>query len=82
MGRFRSEWPGLQKHHLKSIAFAGSASDDAGICNGGGLSAFFPIIRGAATLTEAPDPENARRNLMLTAEQVFRFINQILFQKN
>lgn len=54
------------------IAFAGSVTPDAIACNGAGIDAFFPILRGVCTLEEAMDPDNARRNLADTAEQVFR----------
>ena len=54
------------------IAFAGSVTQDAAACNRAGIDAFFPILRGICTLEEAMDPDNARRNLTDTAEQVFR----------
>jgi len=56
------------------IAFAGSVTDDVGACNGAGIDAFFPIIRGITTLEEAMDPETAKRNLSAAAEQVFRLL--------
>lgn len=54
------------------FAFAGSVTRDARECNGCGIDAFFPILRGAATLEEAMDRENARQNLADTAEQALR----------
>ena len=63
-----------KKHHLKVIALAGSAADRAGMCNQAGIKAYFPIIREASTLGEIMDPEIAKKNLILTAEQVFRLI--------
>ena len=51
------------------IAFAGSVTDDAGLCNASGIDAFFPIVRGITTLEEAMNPETAKKNMRLTAEQ-------------
>ena len=56
------------------IAFAGSAAEDAAACNGKGIDAFFPALRTVCTLEEAMEPENAKRNLRETAEQVFRVV--------
>jgi glycerate kinase len=44
------------------------------MCNQAGIKAYFPIIREASTLGEIMDPEIAKKNLILTAEQVFRLI--------
>lgn len=63
-----------KKHRKPVIAFAGCVTEDAGICNRHGIDAFFPILRGAATLQEAMDPGNAKRNMADTAEQVFRLL--------
>lgn len=57
------------------IAFAGSVTPDAAACNGAGIDAFFPILRGICTLEEAMDPDNARHNLADAAEQAFRLWN-------
>lgn len=57
------------------IAFAGSVTPDAAACNGAGIDAFFPILRGICTLEEAMDPGNARHNLADAAEQAFRLWN-------
>lgn len=54
------------------IAFCGCATSDARVCNEHGIDAFFPIVRGACTLEEAMNPENAKKNLADTAEQVMR----------
>lgn len=64
-----------KRHHKPVIAFAGCAAEDAGICNQHGIDAFFPIVRGAVTLQEAMDPQNAERNMADTAEQVFRLLS-------
>ena len=61
-----------KKYNKKVIAFAGSVSDDAVLCNANGIDAFFPIVRGATTLEKVMRTENAVKNMELTAEQVFR----------
>lgn len=38
------------------------------------IDAFFPILRRPVTLEKAMDKKNAARNMMDTAEQVFRLI--------
>lgn len=64
-----------KKYGCKVLAFAGSVADDAGACNEEGIDAFFPVIRGVTTLEEAMKAENARRNIALTVEQVFRLLS-------
>ena len=54
------------------IAFAGSVTKEAKLCNQEGIDAYFPIIRNITTLQEAMAKENAKNNLMDTVEQVFR----------
>lgn len=61
-----------KKYGKKVIAFAGSVTEDAGKCNEEGIDAFFPIVRGVTTLDEAMNKENAKRNMRLSVEQVFR----------
>lgn len=63
------------KYHIPVVAFAGSVTEDAVKCNEKGIHAFFPILREITTLEEAMNPENARRNLVNTAEQVFRLFS-------
>jgi glycerate kinase len=63
-----------KKYHCKVIAFAGGVTDDAGICNEKGIDAFFPIVRGVTTLDEAMDKERAKKNMILSVEQVFRLL--------
>lgn len=63
-----------KKYDCKVVAFAGSVTDDAGPCNEAGIDAFFPILRGICTLDEAMDPATAKKNISLTAEQVFRLL--------
>lgn len=63
-----------KRYDAKVIAFAGSVTEDAITCNEAGIDAFFPIVRRITTLEEAMKPENAKRNLTATAEQVFRLL--------
>lgn len=56
------------------LAFSGCASEDAAVCNRAGIDAYFPILRNVVTLQEAMDRDNAERNMIATAEQVFRLI--------
>ncbi len=63
-----------KKHGAKVLAFAGGVTKDAGECNAAGIDAFFPIVRGVTTLEEAMAPENAKENMALSVEQVFRMI--------
>lgn len=61
-----------KKYGAKVLAFAGGVTTDAGKCNAAGIDAFFPIVRGVTTLEEAMLPENAKENMALSVEQVFR----------
>ncbi len=63
-----------KKYHKKVIAFAGSVTREAAVCNRMGIDAFFPVVRGVTTLEEAMDPDNAAENLRDTTEQVFRLL--------
>lgn len=63
-----------KKYGARVLAFAGSVTDDAWKCNEEGIDAFFPIVRGVTTLDEAMKPENAKKNMRQTAEQVFRLL--------
>ena len=63
-----------KQYGCRVLAFAGSVSDDAGVCNEEGIDAFFPVVRGITTLEEAMKEENARKNIALSAEQVFRLL--------
>ncbi|MDO5135825.1 MAG: glycerate kinase [Eubacteriales bacterium] len=63
-----------KKHGAVVLAFAGSVTDDAVACNTAGIDAFFPVIRGITTLSEAMKPDTARRNISQTVEQVFRLL--------
>ena len=63
-----------KKHNKKVIAFAGSVTDDATICNEKGIDAYFSIMQVVSTLDEALDKNNAEKNLFNTAYQVFRLL--------
>ena len=63
-----------KKYNKKVIAFSGSVTEDAGVCNEHGIDAFFPILRRIVTLEEAMQTDNAKQNLTDTAEQVFRLL--------
>ena len=56
------------------IALAGCVASEAVSCLDRGIDAYFPIVRGAVSLDDAMNPENAASNMRNTAEQVFRLI--------
>ena len=64
-----------KKYHKPVIAFAGCITDETAVCNDFGIDAYFPILPGAMSLTEAMKPENAYTNLKNTAVQVLRLID-------
>lgn len=66
-----------KKYQKPVLAFAGSVTADAGVCNSCGIDAFFPIVRGVTTLEEAMKKENAAANLSAAAEQAFRLVGAI-----
>ena len=61
-----------KKYGAKVIAFAGTITEGASVCNDAGIDAFFPIVRGVTTLVDAMKKENAQKNMAAAAEQVFR----------
>ena len=63
-----------KKYGKKVIAFSGCVTEDAIACNEHGVDAFFPILRGVVSLSEAMDTKNAAKNMAATVEQVFRLI--------
>jgi len=63
-----------KKYDKKVLAFSGAVTDDAVACNEHGIDAFFPILRKVVTLQEAMEPENAKKNMIATVEQVFRLV--------
>lgn len=73
MGKAPVGVAGLAKKYGKPVAaLAGSISLDAAECNQNGIDAFFPIVRGACSLNEAMEKENARLNMASAAEQLLR----------
>jgi len=65
----------LAKKHTKPvIAFSGCVTPQTGVCNGHGIDAFFPIVKGACTIEQAMAVENAYPNMADTAEQAFRLL--------
>ena len=63
-----------KKHGKMVVAFSGCVTDDAVLCNAGGIDAFFPILRGVISLQEAMNHDIAEKNMIATVEQAFRLI--------
>lgn len=63
-----------KKYGKLVVAFSGCVTEDTGACNGRGIDAFFPILRGPVSLREAMETEAARKNLAAAAEQAFRLL--------
>lgn len=63
-----------KKYNKKVIAFAGSVTPEAKACNEVGIDAYFPIVQGITSLKDAMNPVNAKANMRMTAEQVFRLL--------
>ena len=59
---------------VRTLAFCGCATEDAGAVNDNGIDAYFPILHEVVSLDEALRPENAERNLRQTVQQVFRLL--------
>lgn len=66
-----------KKYNIPVIAFVGSASNDSEYLNDVGIDGIFPIVRGASSLKDAMNKENAIKNAELTAKQVFNFYKTI-----
>ncbi|MBR2376598.1 MAG: glycerate kinase [Clostridia bacterium] len=66
-----------KKYNIPVIALVGSASSDSNYLNELGIDGIFPIVRGATSLQDAMNKENATINAELTAEQVFNFYKTI-----
>ena len=64
-----------KKYGKPVLAFSGCVTEDARACNGGGIDAYFPILRGVVSLQEAMDHDNAEKNMIATVEQVFRLVD-------
>lgn len=63
-----------KKYNKPVIAFAGCVTPEATACNEHGIDAFFPILRGVVSLSEAMEAENARQNMIDTVEQAMRLL--------
>lgn len=63
-----------KKHGAKTIALAGALTDGAAACNDAGIDGYFSILSSVCTLEEAMSPETTRKNLELTANQLFRLL--------
>lgn len=63
-----------KKHNKMVLAFSGCVTEDAILCNDGGIDAFFPILREVVTLQEAMNHDVAEKNMISTVEQAFRLI--------
>lgn len=63
-----------KNHGAKTIALAGSVTEDASACNAAGIDGYFCILSSVCTLEEAMNPDMTRKNLTLTAEQLFRLL--------
>lgn len=75
MGKAPVEAARIAKRHGKRvIALAGSVSDISGLPKESPIHAFFPIVSGPCTLSCAMEKETARKNMIRTAEQVFRLL--------
>lgn len=61
-----------KKYGVPVLALAGSIGSGAEASNKAGIDAYFSIVPGPCTLSEAMDVETARKNLARTAEQAFR----------
>lgn len=68
-----------KKFGLPVIAFSGCVTPKTGVCNSHGIDAFFPIVKGACTLEQAMDVENAYPNMADTVEQAFRLLKMANF---
>lgn len=63
-----------KKHGKRVIAFGGSVTEDARYCHAQGIDALFSITPGPMNLSYAMQPEVARKNLAMAAEQVMRLL--------
>lgn len=66
-----------KKWNKPVIAFSGSVTPEAALCNQKGIDAFFPVLRQITTLEKAMEPDTAKENLSAAAEQVFRLIHML-----
>ena len=68
-----------KKYNLPVLAFSGCVTPKTSVCNSHGIDAFFPIVKGACTLEQAMDVENAYPNMADTVEQAFRLLKMAKF---
>ena len=61
-----------KKYQKPVIAFSGSVTPGARLCDEKGIDAYFPILRSIVTLDEAMERERAWNNMADTAEQAYR----------
>lgn len=66
-----------KKYGCMVLAFTGAAAPEAGTCNGKGIDAYFPIVRGPIGLREAMEKETAYANLRDAAKQVFSLVAKL-----
>lgn len=66
-----------KKYGKTVVAFAGSVTDRAALCNEHGIDAFFSILKSPVSLDMAMNVENAFKNLKNTAEQTFRLVKAL-----
>ena len=67
-----------KKYGKTVLAFSGCVAPDAKACNGAGIDAYFPILRGTVSLQEAMERNTAEKNMIAAVEQVFRLIKIML----
>ncbi len=66
-----------KKYHKPVLAFSGCVAEDARACNGGGIDAYFPILRSVVTSKQAMNHKTAEKNMIATVEQVFRLVKTL-----
>ncbi len=66
-----------KKYSKPVFAFAGCITNETRVCNNNGIDAYFQIVKGACSLEEAMDIENAKLNMADTVEQVFRLVKTV-----
>lgn len=64
-----------RKYNKPVLAFAGSVTKEAGVCNDAGIDAYFSILQRIVTLEEAMQSDIAFANLRDSSEQVFRLVS-------
>lgn len=73
MGKVPAGVAGLAREYKKPVvALAGSVAISTSLCDQCGIDACFPVLREVLTVKEAMEPEQAKKNIADTAEQVMR----------